>query len=172
MVQYGVLFAIVMAALIGMRVYMERALQGRYRQSADLFGLGEQYEKGVTRVTENSNYLHLDPTTTPSSDTCANLSSRIAALRRRIDGYVLPNGEPVTGLREAADSLLAAAADLELKADSLPAAQAAALRQTAQDLRNRVVGPGGLQEQMDTLNGRIDTLSNLYNQKGCQPPLP
>ncbi len=43
------------AALIAMRVFMVRAVQEKYRQSADVFGQGEQYEPGVTQVTDSLN---------------------------------------------------------------------------------------------------------------------
>ena len=42
------------AALIAMRVFMLRAVQEKYRQSADVFGQGEQYAPGKTQVTESS----------------------------------------------------------------------------------------------------------------------
>lgn len=50
--EYAVLIIIVVAALLAMRVFMSRAVQERYRVSADVFGQGEQYAKGVTKVTD------------------------------------------------------------------------------------------------------------------------
>jgi hypothetical protein len=49
---YSVLIAVAVAALLAMRVYFIRAMQDKIRQSADVFGQGEQYEKGLT-VVEN-----------------------------------------------------------------------------------------------------------------------
>lgn len=46
--EYAVLIIIVVAALLAMRIYMLRAVQEKYRQSADVFGEGEQYESEVT----------------------------------------------------------------------------------------------------------------------------
>ena len=46
--EYAVVVALVVSALIGMAVYMKRSLCGRWRQSADVFGSGRQYEPGVT----------------------------------------------------------------------------------------------------------------------------
>ena len=43
-IEYAVLVAIVVAALIGMQVYMRRAICGRWREAADTFGHGRQYE--------------------------------------------------------------------------------------------------------------------------------
>ena len=51
--EYAALLAIVLAALLGMAVYMERSLCGRWRSVGDVFGSGRQYEPGVTRVTES-----------------------------------------------------------------------------------------------------------------------
>lgn|GEM_PF-1830356 len=46
--EYAVLFALVAAALVGMRVFFTRAVQEKFRQSADVFGGGEQYSPGRT----------------------------------------------------------------------------------------------------------------------------
>lgn len=46
--EYAVLIAIVVAGLIGMSVYIKRALSGKWRDAADSFGSGRQYEPGVT----------------------------------------------------------------------------------------------------------------------------
>jgi len=46
--EYTILIVIVVAALLAMRIYMLRAVQEKYRQSGDVFGEGEQYERGVT----------------------------------------------------------------------------------------------------------------------------
>jgi len=45
----AVLIAVVAAALIAMSVYIKRAISGRFRDAADSFGFGRQYEPGVTR---------------------------------------------------------------------------------------------------------------------------
>ena len=45
----AVLIAVVAAALIAMSVYIRRAISGRFRDAADSFGFGRQYEPGVTR---------------------------------------------------------------------------------------------------------------------------
>ena len=46
--EYGLLITALVAALIVMAVYLRFSLQGRVRDSADVFGRGEQYEPGVT----------------------------------------------------------------------------------------------------------------------------
>lgn len=41
--EYAVLIAILVAALLGMSVYIKRAICGKMRGSADTFGYGRQY---------------------------------------------------------------------------------------------------------------------------------
>ena len=42
--EYATLVVVVVAALIGMAVYVKRALQGKWRAVGDTFGYGKQYE--------------------------------------------------------------------------------------------------------------------------------
>ncbi|MBN2097058.1 MAG: hypothetical protein JW714_01115 [Candidatus Omnitrophica bacterium] len=44
-IEYCVLIAIAILALLAMRVYMTRAVCGRWRQAADVFGGGRQFER-------------------------------------------------------------------------------------------------------------------------------
>jgi Flp pilus assembly pilin Flp len=48
--EYAVVAAVVVAALLAMQSYIKRAIQGKYREAADVFGGGEQYEYEVTQV--------------------------------------------------------------------------------------------------------------------------
>lgn len=43
-IEYALLLAIVVAVLIGMSVYMKRALCGKWRSVGDTFGQGRQYQ--------------------------------------------------------------------------------------------------------------------------------
>jgi Flp pilus assembly pilin Flp len=43
--EFAVLIAIIAAALIGMSVYLKRSLCGKWRQAADSFGFGRQYQE-------------------------------------------------------------------------------------------------------------------------------
>ncbi len=43
-VEYSLIVAVVVAALLGMQVYVKRAVSGRWRQAADTFGYGRQYD--------------------------------------------------------------------------------------------------------------------------------
>ena len=42
--EYALLIAVVVAALVGMGMYTKRALCGRWRQVGDSFGYGRQYQ--------------------------------------------------------------------------------------------------------------------------------
>ena len=48
--EYSILIAIVIAALVCMQVYVKRALCGRWRQAGDVFGSGRQYEPNLTNI--------------------------------------------------------------------------------------------------------------------------
>jgi len=50
---YAFLIVLAVAALVAMRVFMVRVVQEKFRQSADVFGQGEQYERGITEILVN-----------------------------------------------------------------------------------------------------------------------
>lgn len=52
--EYGLLITIIIAALIAMQVYVKRAISGKYKEAADIFGFGRQYEPGVTETNETN----------------------------------------------------------------------------------------------------------------------
>lgn len=43
LLEYTMLVAVIVAALIGMQVYLKRAVSARWRQAADTFGYGRIY---------------------------------------------------------------------------------------------------------------------------------
>lgn len=43
-IEYLLILTVITAALLGMQIYMKRAISGRWRQSADVFGHGRQYD--------------------------------------------------------------------------------------------------------------------------------
>jgi Flp pilus assembly pilin Flp len=53
-VEYAVFLVVVIAALIGMSIYVKRALMGRWRQVGDTFGAGQQFEPGKTVIVSPS----------------------------------------------------------------------------------------------------------------------
>ncbi|MBU1125315.1 MAG: hypothetical protein KKC84_04765 [Candidatus Omnitrophica bacterium] len=47
--EYAILIFVAVAAMVAMTAYIRRSLNAKYRESADTFGYGRQYEPGVTR---------------------------------------------------------------------------------------------------------------------------
>jgi Flp pilus assembly pilin Flp len=43
-IEYSMLIAIVVAALVGMQIYLKRALCGQWKSAGDVFGFGRQYD--------------------------------------------------------------------------------------------------------------------------------
>lgn len=84
--EYGVLIALVAIAFVALRTYFVRAVQEKYRQSADVFGEGAQYAKGITNVTEESSYLDISPTPR-GRDICSSVVNQVATLEKEINGY-------------------------------------------------------------------------------------
>ncbi|MFA5357032.1 MAG: hypothetical protein WC301_06520 [Candidatus Omnitrophota bacterium] len=50
--EYILVIAVVVAALVGMQVYIKRAISGRIRQGADTFGYGRQYDAPEMKIWE------------------------------------------------------------------------------------------------------------------------
>ena len=50
-IEYVCLIAIVVGAVLAMSAYFKSAICGRWKQSADSFGYGLQYEPGKTQIT-------------------------------------------------------------------------------------------------------------------------
>ncbi len=50
MLTYAAMVAFLIAAAMMTFFYVRRALQGKYRESADVFGEGAQYQPGVTHA--------------------------------------------------------------------------------------------------------------------------
>jgi Flp pilus assembly pilin Flp len=53
MLEYAVLAVALVLALLVMQVPLRRAISYKWREAADSFGSGRQYEQGVTTVTSN-----------------------------------------------------------------------------------------------------------------------
>ncbi|MBI4355536.1 MAG: hypothetical protein HY597_03680 [Candidatus Omnitrophica bacterium] len=54
-IEYAVLIAVVVAALLLMQRYVKGAIAQRWRSAGDVFGFGQQYEPGVTQITKDVN---------------------------------------------------------------------------------------------------------------------
>lgn len=50
--EYGVVIAVVVAALIGIQIYLKRAVCSKWKESGDVFGFGRQYAPKVTNTPE------------------------------------------------------------------------------------------------------------------------
>lgn len=42
-IEYSLLIAIVVAALLGMQIYLKRGVSGKWKEAGDVFGFGRQY---------------------------------------------------------------------------------------------------------------------------------
>lgn len=134
--EYAILIAVLVAAFIAMRIYFVRSVQEKYRQSADVFGEGEQYARGVTQVTEFASSLDITNPFGPR-DACSNILAQVVALERDIHGYdVTEPGDPPQVVHHI--GLLERAASFE--------AQAAQMRQQAQVSSDAGFGDAGPQE--------------------------
>ncbi len=51
-IEFAAIIAIMVAAIIVINRYLARSLQGKYRDTADVFGGGTQYAPGVTVETQ------------------------------------------------------------------------------------------------------------------------
>ncbi|MFH1640465.1 MAG: hypothetical protein ABIA66_00740 [Candidatus Omnitrophota bacterium] len=49
-IEYGMVIAIVAAALFAIGVYYQRAVNGRWRQAADRFGYGRQFNSPDVKI--------------------------------------------------------------------------------------------------------------------------
>lgn len=140
---------VVAAALVAMKVYFGRAVSEKYRQTAELFGGGEQYDKeNTTEVNTDEPGLDItSPVIAP--DTCPNIVARIAEMRKEIDGYSVPPDDEhpdghVKGLIEKAAHLEAQAKEIRDKLTSaMPGQgldQTQLLEQAAQNMEEQARG--------------------------------
>ncbi|RJP27427.1 MAG: hypothetical protein C4533_08200 [Candidatus Omnitrophota bacterium] len=80
-IEYAVFICIFIAALMAMRIYLQRNIQQKYRESADVFGQGEQYALNVTQATDlDGGTLDIDDNifddgtiATPSEESCQSI---------------------------------------------------------------------------------------------------
>lgn len=106
--EYSVIIIVIAAALIAMRVYLVRSVQEKYRQSADVFGEGEQYAQGVTQTTENRSTTDITPPT-DGRDVCPNILAQIDRLRQENADLLKTAADldrTVAGMRAQAQILL------------------------------------------------------------------
>jgi Flp pilus assembly pilin Flp len=95
LIEYTTLLALVAAAVVAMRVFLTRSVQERYRQSADVFGQGEQYVRGkVIDQSGESPLTKLPPLVEETKDLgCEYVSGYVQSLSREYFGYDEPDPE-------------------------------------------------------------------------------
>lgn len=158
--EYGVLIALVAIALVAMRMYFVRAVQEKYRQSADVFGEGEQYVKGATKVTEKSSFTDISETP-DSRNPCPSVTAQVAGLEREIQGYDMVEEGVTTHFK----GLLERAASFEDSANQA--------RQNAQVLlssgaKDAIVQVTQIQELAAELDKQANTLRQQAQEKQSQ----
>lgn len=123
--EYALLIAVMVGALIAMRVYVVRGVQQKYRESADVFGQGEQYASGRTLITNlDGGTIHVNREI-PARDTCIFVVAEVDRLERRINE-----------LNAKAGSLEQASADA-LEQVPILQQEAATLKSEAANFRNQ-----------------------------------
>ncbi len=156
--EYAVLIGVVVGVLIAMRVYMVRAVQEKYRESADVFGSGEQYAKGLTQVTNSDEPGTGIPESTPNVHiTCPQATANVAKL-----------GDEIKTLRDQAESMLVSAAQTEASLPMLQAQADALTYQANQNdiwARNERQAAADLTAQADDKQKQVDDYKK--NNLGC-----
>lgn len=92
---YAVLIAVVVAVFLGMKVFVGRALQEKFRQSADSIGQGEQYEPGVTRVGDSD-----------SANPCPAAIAQVMDLDAKIQNLVATQNTTIRTITELQTALV------------------------------------------------------------------
>lgn len=82
--EYAILILIFAAVVVGASVYLTRLVQARFRQSADVFGEGEQYDKRLTQQQTRTSTLHFDDPPPVTLD-CESTARLIAGLEYEIN---------------------------------------------------------------------------------------
>lgn len=141
-IEYAVLIGIVVGALIAMRIYMARSMQEKIRQTANVFGSGEQYEKGVTQVTDLDGVGIESPKETEVTyDTCPRVLRQVAGLEVQVEDLI-----------GNADSLEQAAQDTQAQLQDLRE-QAVNMRSQAADFAAEAKG---YRDQAAVLTAKAD----------------
>lgn len=141
--EYALLIAVTAVALIAMRVYVVRGVQQKYRESADVFGQGEQYASGRTLITNLDGGTININREIPARDTCVFAVAEADRLERRINE-----------LNTKAGSLEQASADALEQAPVLQQ-EAAALNSEAANLRNQAAQK---EDQVAVLTSNVASL--------------
>lgn len=145
LIVYALIISLTAAVIMSMRVYVTRMVQAKFRQSADVFGQGEQYAKGLTVVTnlDGDTRADIQPTT-------------IGVISIAGQNFIIGR---VDSLEEQVDNLTKTADSLELDITQLDA-QIAAL-----NTQNMGQQAGALMKNKDMLMVRLAIVSKLIEEK-------
>ena len=167
--QYGLLIIVIAAALISMRIYATRSLQERYRQAADVFGQGEQYEPGLTTVSDTVNTQEfVSPDEAGIGVNCNYILARVDDVIQQIDSQK----KTVEELESKVSSIESHADELEHPTNVIirifylifhpdVSAQVEALRSSAAAIRQQI---GDLNKNIAALENDIDSDRQQYPQ--------
>jgi len=84
MLEYAVLIAIIVAVIVGMQVYVKRALQGKFKQTADQ--MGEQFTTNPTKAytikttSISARKETVDPTTGTKSEIAGSVPTGVSGV--------------------------------------------------------------------------------------------
>jgi hypothetical protein len=90
MVEYALLIVIAIAALLTMRIYLLRIVQEKFRQTADVFGSGEQFARNLTKVSSKVEGIQEVPEQWSYTRTCDYALNTVALLSADICGCYDP----------------------------------------------------------------------------------
>lgn len=145
---YTLLIIVVAVALLAMRTYLVRSVQEKYRQSADVFGEGEQYAPGSTQVIEDRSSVDIPELPEQGPEFCSNIIGQIEQLNQQ-------NRDSL----QTASSLDGTVMELRRQARDLTAKQASELLQRAQELADQAIA---LRQSVITNNQTIAQLTADY----------
>ncbi|MDD5431581.1 MAG: hypothetical protein PHO70_01120 [Candidatus Omnitrophica bacterium] len=145
-VEYAVIIAVVAAAILAGRAFFVRALQAKYRQSADTFGQGEQYDKRATKD------VSLD---TPGSDLVPTILPELVhdcdVIRERVTGLETS----ISNLYSQADKLEQSAASLAVSAALVGSVSDISIKQYKSEATSLRDEAADKQQQVDTIRGKF-----------------
>lgn len=161
--EYALLIAVTVGALIAMRVYVVRVVQQKYRESADVFGQGEQYASGRTLITNlDGGTIHVNREI-PARDTCIFVAAEADRLKRRINELNAKAGS----LEQASADALEQVPILQQEAATLKS-QAANFRNQASQKEAQVASltsdVASLRVQAQRTQDKIDKYKSEYSE--------
>lgn len=171
--EYALLIAVMVGALIAMRVYVVRGVQEKYRESADVFGQGEQYASGRTLITNlDGGTIHVNREIR-ARDKCIFVVAEVDRLEREINELNAKAGsleqasadalEQVPILRQEAATLKSEATDFRKQA----AKKEAQVDTLTSDVASLRVKAQLTQDEIDEYKSKYSECFTQYPPRGC-----